>query len=111
MPTSAGQLTLIRRRRLELPQFAQRDGPGLMESGSQGALYGFQIGPPAVATLGEKCGSPGDLLPAQFPDCLQQPFFSCPVQPPCCGSTGRSTDLFVDAYQSIAKFPLRVRRN
>ena len=53
MTTSAGQLTLIRGWGLELQQFAQSAGSGLMEDGPQGALDGLQIGAAAVSPLGE----------------------------------------------------------
>ncbi len=76
MTTSARQLTPIRYRRLKLQQFAQRGGPGLMESGPQGALDGFQIGAAAVATLGENAIQQLIYFPRNFlMDCNSR-FFS-----------------------------------
>jgi hypothetical protein len=51
--TSAGQLTLIRSWGLELQQFAQGAGSGQMESSSQSAFDGLQIGASAVLSLSE----------------------------------------------------------
>jgi len=53
MTTSAGQMTLLRRRDVELQQFAQGSGSGPMEGGPQGVLAGLQIGASAASPLGE----------------------------------------------------------
>jgi hypothetical protein len=80
MSASAGQLTPIRRRRLELQQFPQSAGPGPMESGPQGALDGLQVGASAVATVGEKAAQQLIYFPRDFlMDCSSR-FFSCMVQ-------------------------------
>ena len=76
MSASAGQLTLIRRRRLELQQFAESAGPGLMKSSPQGALDGLQIGTSAAATLGENAAQQLIYFPRNFlMDCSSR-FFS-----------------------------------
>jgi hypothetical protein len=53
LTTRAGQLTPIRRRCLELQQFAQGGASDLMESRPQHALNGFQISTAAIVPLGE----------------------------------------------------------
>jgi hypothetical protein len=76
MTTRAGQLTPIRRRCLELQQFAQSAGPGLMQGRAQQALQGFQIRAAAGATLGENAAQQMIYFPRNFlMDCSSR-FFS-----------------------------------
>jgi hypothetical protein len=76
MTTSAGQLTLIRGWGLELQQFAQGDGSGLMEDGPQGALDGLQIGAAAASSLGENTLQQLIYLPRNFLMECNSRFFS-----------------------------------
>src|SRR5580704_341456 len=85
----AWQPALLQRRGLEIEQLAEAGCPGLMKSHPQCVLYGLQIQLAALAALGKDAAQqlvyfPCDLLM----DCSSR-FFSCSVQPPCCGSTGR----------------------
>jgi hypothetical protein len=76
MTTSARQLTLIRRWRLELQQMAEGAGASLMENGSQGALHGFQIGASAVSSLDEDAAQQLGYFPRNLlMDCSSR-FFS-----------------------------------
>ena len=76
MTTSAGQLTLIRNWSLELQQFAQGVGSGLMEDGPQGALDGLQIGAVAASSLGENTLQQLIYLPRNFLMEYSSRFFS-----------------------------------
>jgi len=76
MTTSAGQLTLIRGWGLELQQFAEGAGSGLMEDGPQGALDGLQIGAPAFSSLGENAVQQLIYLPRNFLMECSSRFFS-----------------------------------
>jgi hypothetical protein len=76
MTTTAGQITLIRCRGVELQQFVQGYGSSLMKGGPQGALDGFQIGSSAVAPLGEDAAQQLIYFPRNFlMDCSSR-FFS-----------------------------------
>jgi hypothetical protein len=54
MSTGARQLTPIRPRRLELQQFTQGTGPGMVKSRSQSRLQRFQIRAAGVPAFGEE---------------------------------------------------------
>jgi hypothetical protein len=76
MATGARQLTLIRHRRLELQQFRQGTGSGLMERQPQGALDGLQIGAASVPSLTEYAHQQLIYFPRDFlMDCSSR-FFS-----------------------------------
>jgi len=74
--TSAGQLALIRSGGLKLQQFAQGAGSGQMESSSQSALDGLQIGVSTVSSLGEYAVQQLSYFPRNFLMECSSRFFS-----------------------------------
>ena len=67
---------------------------GLMEDGPLGALDGLQVGAAAVSSLGENAVQQLIYLPRNFLMECSSRFFSWPVQPPGCCSTGRRAQIF-----------------
>jgi hypothetical protein len=83
------QPTLIRRRGLELEELSQGRGTRLLKRASQGGLDRFQVGPTVLAPLGKDLVEELIYLPRHLLMDRKSRFFSCSVQPPRCGSTGR----------------------
>jgi hypothetical protein len=94
MATRTRQLALLGRRGLELQQFGQGGGPRLVQSGSQGRLHGFQIGPTVLMALCKNKAEESIYFSRHFLMDRSSVFFSCSVQPPRCCSTGRSRQIF-----------------
>ncbi len=89
----ARQLALLQSWGFPFEQIAQATCAGLMLGRPKGALHGFQIHLAALAALGKNTAQQLIYLPCDFlMDCSSR-FFSCSVQPPGCGSTGRSEQI------------------
>ena len=87
----AWQLALLQSRGLGFEQLAQAGCAGLMQGRRKSVLYGFQIH--LAVALGEDAAQQLVYFPCNLlMDCSSR-FFSCSVQPPGCGSTGRSAQI------------------
>jgi hypothetical protein len=90
----ARQLALLSRGGLVLQQLTQAGSPGRMQSGAKRTFDGFQIQVAAVPALGKDTAQQLVYFPRNFlMDCSSR-FFYWSVQPPRCGSTGRSAQIF-----------------
>src|ERR1035437_6679529 len=93
LATRTRQLAQILSRDLELQQFAQGGGSGLVKSCSQCIFHGFQIGSAVVVPFGEDAAQQLVYFPRNLlMDCSSR-FFSCSVHPPLCCSIGRRSQI------------------
>jgi hypothetical protein len=93
MTTPAAQPTLIPGRGLELKELGQGGGPRLMKRPAQGGLDRFQVGSTVLAPLGKDLVEELIYFPRHLLMDRKSRFFSCSVQPPRCGSTGRKRQI------------------
>src|ERR1700693_675594 len=94
MATTTRPLTLLRGRGLVLKQLAQSCCSGVVECRSQSAFHGFQVGSAAFVALREDAAQELFHFPRNFLMVCSSRFFSWSVQPPLCGCTGRSSQIF-----------------
>ena len=93
VPAGARQLALLQSRDLPLEQLAQAGCAGPMQGCPKSVLHRFQIHLALLAALGKDAAQQLVYFPCDFlMDCSSR-FFSCSVQPPRCGSTGRNEQI------------------
>ena len=90
----AGQLAMILVRLGVLQQGAQGRCSHLVQSQPEGHFHGLQIGVAGLMALSKDAAQPSMDFPRRLLMEDSSRFFSCAVQPPRCGATGRRAQIF-----------------